>query len=60
METCGVYMWCLKQCMKQCMERARSGVAQGMVVLVGDHRGFSSEDIAGYEKDRNGPQLRSP
>ena len=29
---------------------ARAGAVQGVVVLVGDHRGFSSQDIAGYEK----------
>lgn len=28
----------------------RAGAVQGVVVLVGDHRGFSSQDIAGYEK----------
>mmetsp|Transcript_86290 Transcript_86290/g.105878 ORF Transcript_86290/g.105878 Transcript_86290/m.105878 type:complete len:127 (+) Transcript_86290:2-382(+) len=28
----------------------RSGAVQGVVVLVGDHRGFSSDDIVGYEK----------
>ena len=34
----------------QSVSVARAGAVQGVVVLVGAHRGFSSQDIAGYEK----------
>lgn len=37
--------------MIQAFHAVRGSAVQGVVVLVGDHRGFSSDDIAGYEKD---------